>query len=221
MRILVDLDCVLADFVAGAAAAWGLTIKDLMEEWPAGTYGMHVPTGRALLRLRGAACPPACPPGCVVCALAGRDPPGTMTEAEWWSRINGTAEFWEHLEPLPWALDLIALVRSLTDDWWVVTAPSRCVHSLAGKQRWCREFFGVSHFDQLVPTPYKHLLAKPGVLLIDDYDANCSSFVEHGGEALTFPAHHNRLHRHKGDPMAFIRSTLGSMRRASPRSDGR
>ena len=50
MRILLDLDCVLADFVGGVARLWGLTAADLLRHWPAGEYGMNGPLAAALER---------------------------------------------------------------------------------------------------------------------------------------------------------------------------
>jgi 5'(3')-deoxyribonucleotidase len=187
-RVLLDLDCVLADFIGAACRAHGVCWAAVEPHAPVGRYGITPAIGKAL----------------------GRDP---FTEAEFWSRINGHWDFWCGMDRLPWARDVADLVRSVTDDWWVVTGPSRCDFCVTGKLRWCRRFFDVGHFDRLIPTHAKHLLANPHTLLIDDSDANVDSFrappAPHaGGAAILFPAHHNTLHDLRADPLRHVRESL-------------
>jgi hypothetical protein len=191
-RIILDCDEILADFVGGAARIWGLTRESLLLEWEAGFWDMVPPLGRTLGKI---------------------GVPGPQTQEEFWDRINGDEDFWASLDPLPWFSDIIGLVSGITNDWHVATAPSRCASSYSGKVKWIRKHLGAD-FDRFAITPHKYIFAAPGVLLIDDRDSNCSDFVRHGGEALTFPAHHNRMWRKKDDPIAFVKSILGAMKRS-------
>lgn len=187
VRILLDLDCTLADFVAGAAAAHGLTARQVLAHWPAGGYDMAPAVGRA----------------------AGWPPDRDWDEA-FWAPLNGSRKFWADLPVLPWANELFVLVLSLTDDWWIVTSPSRCELCVPGKMDWCRRFLGLgcSEFDRLVPLRHKYLLANPTTLLVDDSDANVDAFVAAGGHGLLLPAHHNRYHHWAADPMRRVRPRL-------------
>ena len=46
--------------------------------------------------------------------------------------------------------------------------------------------FGKSFRDYFVGAP-KQFCARPGAVLIDDFDDNCVAFREHGGRAIVFP----------------------------------
>lgn len=202
-RILLDLDQVLAGFVEGVCRVYGVTLDELYAEWPAGEYGINGPLAHALYRKNN----------------WGEEPPPdhTMSESEFWWPLSG---FWADLPVLPWAGELIDLVRSTTDEWFVVTSPSRCPGCVDQKREWCRIVFGLppgAWFDRLVPTPHKYLLAGPDTLLIDDHEENCRSFVRDpvwdrntGGHAINFPAYHNSMHTSKTDPMGFVRAALDS-----------
>lgn len=200
MRVILDLDCVLCDFIGGVCRLRGVPAEDVMRLWVPGEYPMDPALSGALGRR------------------------SVMTAEEFWRPIQAAgADFWSGLEPLPWARELADLVRSLTDDWLVVTSPSRCETSYLGKLRWCRAFFGNPHFDRLAMHRYKYVYAQPGVCLVDDYDDNCRAFVHGprwrteprptGGHAVTFPAHHNHLHGYAATPMTFIRAALDSFNR--------
>ena len=187
MKIFLDLDCVLADFVGGACKAHGLTVKDVLPFWPAGEYGMALPVGRALGKTDG-----------------------EFTEADFWRPLNGSRAFWANLPSLPWAGDLVELVSGAFDDWYIVTAPSWCDECIPGKMEWCRRFFGLgcADFDRMIPTRHKHLLSGPGRVLIDDNEENVAGWEAEGGRGILFPSHHNRFHRWKNDPMRRVRGIL-------------
>jgi len=190
MRIFLDLDCVLADFVGGVARHWGLTTDRLLARWEPGVYDCVGPLSRAL----------------------GLDPP--MTEAGFWAELDGDAGFWADLDPLPWAMDLFELVDEVSDnDWRLVTVPSRCLECYKGKHLWCNKFFGVGagYFDRVIPVPRgadKALFANPASVLVDDNEQNCEAFRAAGGHAVLVPAHHNRLHAAARDPLGYVRPEL-------------
>jgi hypothetical protein len=209
MRILLDVDCVLADWVPAACRAHGLTPEAVYAVWPAGEYGMDGPLAEALRR-------------------AGRWPGGALnrdaarpfTAEDFWAPLNGSAEFWATLPKTPWCDDLVALALGLTEDVWLVSAPSRCPSSHLGKLDWVRRHFG-DGFDRLVLTPHKYLLANPSAVLVDDRDDNVRAFRLAAGRATLFPAHHNRDHVYKDRPLDVVGPFLESYRRILFRKEGR
>ncbi len=165
-------------------------MEKVLAVWPAGDYTMPSVIGEAL----------------------GRN--GTWREEDFWSPFEGRREFWANLAELPWARELADLVRSRTDDWYIVTSNSRCLECIPGKETWCRRFFDDPWFRRMIPTSHKHLLASPSVpaVLIDDCDANVERFRAAGGHGIVFPAHHNSRHEFKADPMTVVRRILLSER---------
>lgn len=111
-----------------------------------------------------------------------------------WQPIHdGGAEFWENIKPLPWAYALIDLVRSLCDDnWYFLSSPSNQPSCHAGKVQWIHRFMG-SDFNRMLLTPYKHLLAQPNHILIDDHEITVTRFNIEGGQTVLFPSSMNIL----------------------------
>lgn len=198
MKIFLDLDCVLADFVGGACKAHGLEVADVLPLWPPGEYGMVAPVGRALGKRDGDGAVP-------------------FTDAHFWEPLNGSRAFWADLPTLPWAVDLLELAWSVSDDWYIITAPSWCDECIPGKMEWCRRFLGLgcAEFDGLIPTRHKSLLAGPGRILIDDNENNVAGWEAEGGRGILFPSHHNRLHRWKDDPLARVRGVLTDLKEST------
>ncbi|MGL6095364.1 MAG: hypothetical protein ACRC7O_06145 [Fimbriiglobus sp.] len=179
----------MADFVFQTALLWGVSGDAVYEHWPAGTYGMNEPLGLAAGMGRG------------------------LTDREFWDAIGNAVGFWSRLPVLPWVADLVAYAESNADEWYVVTSPSRCPRCVPEKQEWCDRVLGDgTHFDRMIPTRYKHLLAKPGAVLVDDYDANRAAFEAAGGRCVLFPAHHNLRYNHKADPMTTVVGELETYR---------
>jgi 5'(3')-deoxyribonucleotidase len=203
MRIPLDMDDVLVDFVGGAAALWGLTTEDLLPYWDIGVWDVVPPLGRALH------------------ARDGTHPNG-MGVPEFWAKIGGHPGFWEDLRPLPWCDSLLTLVASFTDDWYIVSSPSRAPSSWSGKVRWLKDYFG-EEFNRIVLTRHKHLLAGPGVVLIDDRESNVLEFTTDrdgrptGGDGVVFPKYHNRNHAHRADPVRYVRTVLEYIATNEPR----
>lgn len=178
--ILLDMDGVLCDFVGGACKAHGWTRDQLEAAWPPGRYGMAAGMG--------------------------------LTPEEFWAPINSKGEeFWSDLEPMHWFQELIDLVEQLvSDNWYVVTAPSRHPDCFSGKAVWIKWHRGTL-FNRLVITNHKHLLAKPGALLIDDREATIDKFVAAGmgrSDGILFPARHNSLHHYRTYPIEYLETIL-------------
>lgn len=188
MRILLDLDEVLADFVGGAARAWGLKTEQLLQHWRPGRWDIIPPMSAAL--------------GI------------SLTETQFWQPMNGRTEFWAGLEVLPWAEEVVRLVEHWADEWFVVSSPTSCPSSYVGKVQWLKRYFGTG-FDNYVITNQKPLFAMEGVLLVDDRESTVRDFVREGmrrglntGGAILFPRHHNRNHRASDDPVKHLRYVL-------------
>ncbi len=189
MRILLDLDCVLADFVGGLARLHGLAPEFLLSYWKAGEYPVNTALATAL-------------------AALGSRPRDqlTMTDDEFWQPINRNAGFWAGLEPLPWFDPLVRFAGHEVGvaNVHVVTAPSWCETSYHGKIAWIKAHFG-HRFNQFVITPHKELFAKPDHVLIDDNETNVTQFRANGGRAIMFPVHHNALHARQHDPLTYVK----------------
>jgi len=183
VRILLDLDEVLCDFVGAACGAWGVRKEEVLRHWEKGVWDLIPPLSRAL----------------------GRERP--LLEAEFWDRINGSEMFWAKLEPTPWARGVLALTQEITEDWHVISAPSSCVSSYCGKVRWLKRFFGI-RFDRFAITPHKEIFAGESVILIDDRDTNIERFCAAGGQGIVFPRHHNSEHPYQDNPLARLSEVL-------------
>jgi len=146
---LLDLDGVIANFVAGSIEACELPItEDDVQQW-----NYYEPF---------------------------------MTRYEFWRRIHEHQYFWEDLPVYPGSYELVDRLESRGDVIFC-TDPSGDDDAATGKIKWLvRNGFVKPGGNNYVLTHHKHLLAKPGVVLIDDYPANVEKFIEHGGEALLF-----------------------------------
>lgn len=186
MRVLLDMDEVLADFVGGVARSWNVPLEKIIQHWEPGVYDIVPPLSKVV----GVGIP----------------------ETTFW-RHTEFPGFWRTLDELSWARELVETVSRATDDWYVVTSPSRGPNCVPEKQAWLNNFIynGVGWFDRMIPTGHKHLLAKADgkpVLLIDDRDATIDRFRAAGGSGIILPRHHNRLHALSGDPFAHVKAEL-------------
>lgn len=183
MRILLDLDDVLADFAGAAAKAHGYEVDHVKQLRRPGVWGDLAAYG---------------------CET---------NDQFWkpiHDHQYGEDFFWENIDPLPWYDELIELVTDTTSDWFIVTSPSRSPLSCSGKIAWCHKWVG-TQFDRCIPTRHKYVLANPNTVLIDDRDSNCEEFREHGGNAITFPSIGNHLHGLKDKPVEYVRAMLLNM----------
>jgi hypothetical protein len=82
-----------------------------------------------------------------------------------------------------------------------------------GKVHWLQQFFD-PRFRRYMLGSHKHLMAKPGVVLIDDSDAKCEKFIEAGGGAILFPqpwnSNYDQIDARKpyGSRLAFVENQL-------------
>lgn len=178
MRVLLDMDEVLTDFIGGACKLFGVSKWDLEQVWTPGQWDI-VPYLEQLL---------------------GKP---LDTEAFWEAIHRQGAGFWTSLEETAWCQSLVDEIGNFTHDWHIVTSPSHCPSSYAGKVEWIKRRFGRT-FDRFAITPHKYIFARPDVLLIDDRASTIDKFRADGGRGIVFPAHHNWLFRLKDTPLEWV-----------------
>jgi len=182
--ILLDMDGVLADFVGAALRVHGIGREtfDAVHERQPGNYDLAAPLG--------------------------------MTENEFWEPINQSGyRFWQDMEPTPWFDRVITLAEeTVGQNWFIVTSPCRDRAACClGKHLWVENHLGRT-FDRLIPTGYKHLLARKDAILIDDREETVEKFRKAGGgRGIVFPTQHNSLYAFKHRPVSYVREQLGSM----------
>ena len=92
MHIYIDMDGVVADFVAGACRVHGRTISEEADADTRDFYKSWLVTDNEIVQ-------------------------HCMTTEEFWSPINALgAKFWEDLPVYPWAVDLVAYCEGLVGD---------------------------------------------------------------------------------------------------------
>lgn len=130
-----------------------------------------------------------------------------ISPKEFWEPLNGQA-FWEGLEPYPWANELYTGLKSIAPVT-ICTAPSGDPHCVPGKLAWLDKHLNVGIPDVIFANK-KHLLAKPGNVLIDDSPAKVRAYIAEGGTALIFPQHWNSGYRIAG--LDGWKATVGNAR---------
>lgn len=194
LRILLDMDEVLVDFVYGACRAHGVTLTQMLQHSQRGTWSIVEPIGWAT-------------------GILSSSPSAVFGDDEFWAPIAAQgAAFWRDLPALPWCMELVTTVRNLLagrgDDWHIISAPS--VHapgSYAGKVAWLQGYFGTA-FDRFALTPHKHIFACRNAVLIDDRPQNVDAFREAGGIGVLFPSPMNALAKYSQDPVPYVKEVL-------------
>lgn len=131
-----------------------------------------------------------------------------VTTDRLWAAVNRQGvEWWAHLEVLPHADALLALLNSTGLESSILTAPSVSDYEWTGKALWVARH-SIGFRDRLHMTPRKELLAGPDRLLIDDSDENCKRFREAGGQAIVYPQPWNTAHLYAGRPLPSVKRQL-------------
>lgn len=137
------------------------------------------------------------------------------TEDKFWRAIDAAgADFWYGLTPYPWLYILYKACKKIAPTI-LLTSPSNHVSSVAGKLSWMHCYFG-EKFRAYLMGSAKEFCAGPGMLLIDDSDANCCKFREHGGEAILFPRPWNENRSLSDDPMLYVLDELQRINSSTP-----
>jgi 5'(3')-deoxyribonucleotidase len=185
-KIFGDLDGVYVNFVDAAGdLCAGRRGDDLLKKWVPGDYSIH----------------PAL---------------GLTTEDDMWEMINRLgARFWMELALYPWADALMQLLESVAPVT-ILSSPGAHYSSWEGKVRFIQGTPLLASRDfLLMRAAQKHLIARPGYLLVDDRDDNVRQWREAGGQAIVFPRHWNSLHEHKDAPIKYVAKELVKLQLAS------
>jgi 5'(3')-deoxyribonucleotidase len=128
-----------------------------------------------------------------------------VTREQLWGKIQG-AEFWENLDPYPWFRELWAAVE-VHGRPVILSSPGPAPGAAAGKVAWLHKHLGPD-FNDWVLTNRKHYVTKPGQILIDDSDRNCSQWDRHEGRSILFPQYWNSYapirRAAKFDPVDYV-----------------
>ncbi len=104
-----------------------------------------------------------------------------------WPMIDKEGEaWWEDMEKLSWADDLISMLKKETDDLFFLSSPSKYPICYSGKIKWVLKNFP-SMEKNLFLGCKKHYLANPNILLIDDTEKKVKQFREYGGHVFHWP----------------------------------
>jgi 5'(3')-deoxyribonucleotidase len=182
-RILLDLDGVIVDYDKAACKAHGLTVEAVNKHRYMGEWSLVRPLGIAL----------------------GIE---HFTIDAFWEPIHALGpEFWQGLELLDHARELLALVDEYASEWYIVTSPCGRTNSYVGKYKWIKNFFG-QQFKNFEITSHKFLMANPTTILIDDHDEGINKFHEAGGLAIVFPRAWNSQHYYADNPLNYVKGGL-------------
>jgi len=126
-----------------------------------------------------------------------------LTDAEFWKPIDNY-EFWNGLDQYPYAkvlLEMLGKYGTIT----FATSPSYSKDCYAAKVSWLHREVGATN--NMMLGSRKYLMAKPGVILIDDNEKNCQDFEDAGGRAILFPCRWNKGGKLR-DPVGHVRGLL-------------
>lgn len=113
------------------------------------------------------------------------------TDEQMWEHTR-VGNWWENLEPYPWAHYLVDNLRNIGEIIYC-TSPSRCSSCPSQKVTWLRKhgFMDENKNDYQIG-PKKELNAASGAVLIDDSEDNVRKYRDAGGRAILFPQPWNK-----------------------------
>lgn len=126
--------------------------------------------------------------------------PKTWTAEEFWQ--TPTREWWASVPESKECRWLLGHAEALVGqkNIFILTSPTRCPDSLAGKLEWIHQYCPKWLHRQFLMGPPKDVCARPDALLIDDADHNVDAFRAAGGHALLVPrpwnTRRNYYHQH-------------------------
>jgi 5'(3')-deoxyribonucleotidase len=110
-----------------------------------------------------------------------------VSAEEFWSKLD--REFWANIKPASeceWLPELCGQVVG-RKNVFLLSTPIDNPDCLAGKMEWIYKNLPEWLHRQFIFTPHKWVCAKPGTLLIDDYDKNIQKFETYGGQTILVP----------------------------------
>jgi 5'(3')-deoxyribonucleotidase len=124
-------------------------------------------------------------------------------------QCDHTPHFWEELEKLPWADELVDWAHTYAEEVIILTSPSKYTNCASQKVRWLKNHFPeFANERRFLIGKRKYYCAAPDRLLIDDTPQQTSKFVDYGGRAILFPAQWNTNSGHLIDPIRFVKQEV-------------
>jgi len=219
-KIFLDMDGVLVDFVGAAGELMrdnlGISSSDWIKAGKSGEYNIT----KRLARLKGCT--------------------EFSSKKLFWKIIDDAGEkFWGDMPTLPLARELFMLCNEHVNDYRdiiILTSPPLSPSALPGKVMMIKHLFHnvlfpegrlfsksirrymsrnfiittLSPKDDVNSHRGKHLLARPGRVLIDDSQANVEKFTQAGGHGIIYPQQWNTLHATaaQGDEISYVAGRL-------------
>jgi 5'(3')-deoxyribonucleotidase len=161
LLIGVDMDGVLVDMYGGIIKHFAPDKMHRLKDWPLGLDD--------------------------VASVIGWD-----AETLWTSIDKLGADFWANMPEYSWSHRLWDMCNKYGDTYILSSPRAESADTCAaGKIRWLQKFTGDKKFRKFILTNAKFACAKPGSVLIDDWNKQCLSFTEAGGRAILFPQRWN------------------------------
>lgn len=139
---------------------------------------------------------------------------GFESKSAFWKPME--EEWWANLPKTPECDDIVATILRYFEpkDVAVLSAPSRNLGSMPGKIRWLTK--NIPFLDrQFIFAPSKKFCAGPGRILIDDRDKNTQEFIKAGGQAFLFPRPWNSRHEDEGVAVQLLDEYLCHLKKCS------
>lgn len=162
-RVLLDMDGVIVDFLAGCKKFHGKDYK----------WHPHEPDKQTEQ------------------TSWNIEPIFGMTGPEIWDPLGRS--FWANLDPHPWMPQIVALLENHfgSERVCLLTSPIKTAGAIEGKMDWIRKHLPQFRRRFLVG-PAKEFCAGPRHVLVDDHSVNIEKFEKAGGQTFLFPAPWNR-----------------------------
>lgn len=111
-----------------------------------------------------------------------------MSVEEFWAPCDKNPKFWDDLEKMPDADEIVDAVCSKfgEENVAILTAPSQDPECVPGKRRSIERHFP-RFKNRIIYGKAKKFLGGPGRTLIDDKDSNCAEFAAAGGAFVRVP----------------------------------
>jgi len=120
-----------------------------------------------------------------------------ITDHVFWQATQSN-QWWSALDPYPWTAYLLHRLAKANTHVLFTSSPSLASDCTSQKVDWLRNhgFMGL-HVNDYVLGPHKYLMARhPNTVLVDDSEANITTFERNDGKAVLFPAPWNSKAAH-------------------------
>ena len=105
--------------------------------------------------------------------------------------IDETPNFWIDIPPYPWAKELYDYCMEIGEgNVTICTTPFHDPACSSQKQEWLSKHLGINSSSVMLGSR-KYLMAKPGNVLVDDYNKNINRFIKEGGDGALVPSSWN------------------------------